>query len=181
MDPSSKPQPANQSSPQANSEASDRGSVAVAAVIFALGTLLSRVLGLVRDRMTAQYFPNDVRDAFFNAFRLPNLFRRLLGEGSLSISFIPIFVEILSGKNSGSKTEIEQRAKDLVAGVFTILLSATITISLLSILFMEEILSLILSGNAYQSVPGKFEMTVRLGRIMFGFLILISMFAFFMA
>ncbi|RYZ77156.1 MAG: hypothetical protein EOP05_02750, partial [Proteobacteria bacterium] len=59
----------------------ERGSVALSAAIFAGGTFLSRILGLVRDMMTARYFPNDVRDAFINAFRLPNLFRRLLGEG----------------------------------------------------------------------------------------------------
>lgn len=159
----------------------EKSSVAVSALIFALGTLLSRILGLVRDRMTAQYFPNDVRDAFFNAFRLPNFFRRILGEGSLSISFIPIFVEILTGKNSPSVSDTEKRAKQLVAGVFSILMAVSITISLLAVIFMEDILRLILSGEAYLSIPGKFELTVRLGRIMFSFLILVSVFAFFMA
>jgi putative peptidoglycan lipid II flippase len=138
-------------------------------------------LGLVRDRMTAQYFPNDVRDAFFNAFRLPNLFRRLLGEGSLSIAFIPIFIEILSGRDGQPKSEIEKRAKALIAGVFSITVSIAITISLIAIIFMEPIMAFLLNGEAYHSVPGKFEMTVRLGRIMFGFLIMISMYAFFMA
>lgn len=164
---------------KAAAEKADRGSVAVAALIFALGTFLSRILGLLRDMMTARYFPNDVRDAFINAFRLPNLFRRLLGEGSLSISFIPVFVDILSGKAPAD--EREKRARELVGGVFTLLLSVTITLSLLATIFMEEILGVLLSGQAYLSVPGKFDLTVRLGRIMFAFLILISLFAFFMA
>jgi putative peptidoglycan lipid II flippase len=159
----------------------ERGSVALSAAIFALGTFLSRILGLVRDMMTARYFPNDVRDAFINAFRLPNLFRRLLGEGSLSISFIPIFVEILSGKGSKNAEEVDLRAKRLVAGVFSILMSVSITLSLLATIFMDDILRFLLSGEAYLSIPGKFELTVRLGRIMFGFLILVSLYAFFMA
>ncbi|RYZ66172.1 MAG: murein biosynthesis integral membrane protein MurJ, partial [Proteobacteria bacterium] len=140
-----------------------------------------RILGLVRDMMTARYFPNDVRDAFINAFRLPNLFRRLLGEGSLSISFIPIFVEILSGKGSKDAAEVDKRAKQLVAGVFSILMSVSITLSLLATIFMDDILRLLLSGEAYLAIPGKFELTVKLGRIMFSFLILVSLYAFFMA
>ncbi len=159
----------------------ERGSVTLSAAIFAFGTFLSRCLGLVRDMMTARYFPNDLRDAFIYAFRLPNLFRRLLGEGSLSISFIPIFVEILSGKGSRDASDAHERAKSLVAGVFSILLSVSITLSLISILFMDEILRFLLSGEAYLSVPGKFELTVRLARIMFGFLVLISIYAFLMA
>lgn len=158
----------------------EKNSVAVSAMIFAVGTLLSRVLGLLRDMMTARYFPVEVRDAFVVAFRLPNLFRRLLGEGSLSVSFIPVFVEIISGRNS-SKTETEQRARTLIAGIFTILLTITITISLLATIFMPEICAFLLSGDEYRAVPGKFELTVRLARIMFSFLILISMYAFFMA
>jgi putative peptidoglycan lipid II flippase len=151
------------------------------AVLFAFGTLMSRILGLIRDMMMARYFPNDVRDAFINAFRLPNLFRRLFGEGSLSVSFIPVFVEILSGKNSKSWAESEKRARDLVAGVFSLLMSMTITLSLLATIFMSDILHFLLSGEAYMSVPGKFELTVRLGRIMFCFLILMSLYAFLMA
>jgi putative peptidoglycan lipid II flippase len=151
------------------------------AALFAFGTLMSRILGLIRDMMIARYFPNDVRDAFINAFRLPNLFRRLFGEGSLSVSFIPIFVDILSGRDSKSWAESDRRARDLVAGVFSLLMSITITLSLLATIFMPDILHALLNGDAYMSVPGKFELTVRLGRIMFCFLILVSLYAFFMA
>lgn len=158
----------------------DRRSVVVSALIFALGTGFSRILGLIRDMLTARYFSDDVRDAFLNAFRLPNLFRRIFGEGSLSVSFIPVFTEILRGRVSGSD-EAEVRAKTLIAGVFTVLLSLTVTISLLAIIFMDEIMLVLLNGQTYMSVPGKFALTVRLGRIMFGFLILIGLYGFFMA
>jgi putative peptidoglycan lipid II flippase len=159
----------------------EKGHVTANAFLFAIGTLASRILGLIRDMMMARYFPNDVRDAFINAFRLPNLFRRLFGEGSLSMSFIPVFVEILSGKNSKSWAESEKRSRDLIAGVFSLLMSMTITLSLLATIFMADILKFLLNGEAYMSVPGKFDLTVRLGRIMFCFLILVSLYAFFMA
>jgi putative peptidoglycan lipid II flippase len=68
-----------------------------------------------------------------------------------------------------------------VAGVFSLLMSITITLSLLATIFMPEILHVLLGGAAYMSVPGKFELTVRLGRIMFCFLILVSLYAFLMA
>jgi putative peptidoglycan lipid II flippase len=165
--------------PNTAEAAVERRSITISALIFALGTLMSRVLGLLRDMMMARYFSNDVRDAFFNAFRLPNLFRRLFGEGSLATGFIPIFIDILVGRPAQGGDQA--RARDLVSALFSLLMSLTITISCLAILFMEPILRWLLNGEAYMSVPGKFELTVDLARIMFGFLILISLYAFFMA
>ena len=168
--------------PVHNPHAHERRSVAAAAFVFALGTFASRVLGLVRDMITAKYFPIEVRDAYIVAFRLPNLFRRLLGEGALSVSFIPVFVELLTKPGAdGSSTPDRETARRLVGSMFTILLSITIALTGLGILFMEDILRLLLSGEGYLSVPGKFELTVRLARIMFSFLILITLYAYFMA
>jgi putative peptidoglycan lipid II flippase len=158
----------------------ERFSVVIGAFIFAIGILASRVLGLFRDMLTARYFSADVRDALLNAFRLPNLFRRIFGEGSLSVSFIPVFVDILTHQPAGEQAS-EKRARVLVAGVFSILLSITLTVSFLAIVFMEDLMSLLLNGHAYMAVPGKLELTVYLGRIMFGFLVLISLYGYFMA
>ncbi len=152
----------------------ERSAVTLSALIFAAGTMLSRILGLVRDMMTARYFSVEVRDAFLVAFRLPNLFRRLLGEGSLSVSFIPVFVELVQGKR-------KEESHRLVNNVFAILMTVSITVSLLAVLFMDDLLRLVLSGNEYTRIEGKLELTVLLARIMFSFLILMSMFAFFMA
>ena len=164
---------------------SDRGegarSVIESAVIFATGTALSRILGLVRDILIARYFTIDIRDAFINAFRLPNLFRRIFGEGAISASFIPVFLEVISGRELAAENETELRTKQLLAGVFSILLAVVSTISILAVIFMEELLRMLLAGAQYMDVPGKFELTVRLGRIMFAFLILISVFSYFMA
>lgn len=163
-----------QSTASETAEQRERGSVTVSAVIFAAGTMLSRVLGLVRDMMTARYFSAEIRDAFLVAFRLPNLFRRLLGEGSLSVSFIPVFVDLLQGKR-------KEESHRLVNSVFAILMTVTITLSLLSILFMDDLLRVLLSGEEYMRIAGKFALTVKLARMMFGFLVLVSMYAFFMA
>lgn len=156
-----------------------KGAVAASALVFAMGTMLSRILGLLRDMLTARYLPPDVRDAFIVAFRLPFFFRRILGEGAISVSFIPVFMDVLAWR--APRDEKDQRARELVSGVFSILLTLTLIISALAIVFMEDILGWLLTGQAYRSVPGKFEMTVEIGRIMFGFLVLISMYAYFMA
>jgi putative peptidoglycan lipid II flippase len=162
---------------------SERRAVTAAAFVFALGTFASRILGLIRDRMTAQYFPVEVRDAFIVAFRLPNMFRRLLGEGALSVSMIPVLVELMTKKASSGENSNEhhEAAKRLVGSIFTLLLTITITISLLAIVFMPDIIHVLVSGEGYMSIPGKYELTVKLARVMFSFLILITMYAFFMA
>jgi len=59
--------------------------------------MLSRVLGYIRDAVIAYIFGATISaDAFFVAFRISNLFRRLVGEGALTSSFIPIFTELIS-------------------------------------------------------------------------------------
>ncbi len=164
----------------------ERRAVAAAAFVFGLGTLASRILGLIRDRMTAQYFSPEVRDAFAVAFRLPNMFRRILGEGALSVSMIPVLVDLLTKRMAAGATEAEAKshfdaARRLVGALFTLLLSITITLSALAVIFMDQIVGILVAGEGYMSVPGKFELTVTLARIMFGFLILITLYAFFMA
>lgn len=155
-------------------------SVVESAAVVAAGTLLSRILGLLRDVMIARYLSVDVRDAFINAFRLPNVFRRIFGEGALSVSFIPVFLEVMSSRElRGSEAEV--RIKRLIGGVFTLVLCVVTAISLLAVIFMEDLLRLLLAGAPYMNIPQKFELTVRLGRIMFWFLIAISLFSYFMA
>src|SRR5690554_6819349 len=61
------------------------------ALTLMIGTLASRVTGLVRNSLLAQFFPTAVLDAFVTAFKVPNLFRELLAEGALTNSFIPVY------------------------------------------------------------------------------------------
>ncbi len=65
------------------------------AAAVAAGILLSRLVGLVRDRVFAHYFGNsDAADAFRAAFRIPNFLQNLFGEGVLSASFIPVYARL---------------------------------------------------------------------------------------
>ncbi len=144
-------------------------SVLQSAAMMSLGTLLSRILGLVRDLALAALFPRIITDAYVVAFRLPNLFRRILGEGSLAASFVPVYVDRL-----GSEAE----AKEFSSAIFSMLAIVTATLSVLGILFMEPLLNILVSGEAYQSVEGKVDITVSMARIMFSFLFLVMSYAF---
>ncbi len=133
----------------------------------------SRVLGMVRDILLAALFSRTVTDAFVVAFRLPNTFRRLLGEGSLSAAFVPVFVEQM--------TQSPQQAKKLAQAIFSLLLAVTSFLTVLGVVFMEPLLQVLVGGQEFMSVPGKFEQTLFLARIMFAYLFLVSTYAFFMA
>lgn len=148
-------------------------SVGKAALQMAFGTMTSRILGLARELCFAALFPRTVTDAFNVAFRLPNLFRRILGEGSLSVAFVPVFIEELQKDKESSKR--------LVNSTFTLLCLLTLTLTALGIIFMEDVISILTSGAGYQSVPGKVDLTVVLARIMFIYLFLVTTYAFYMA
>jgi putative peptidoglycan lipid II flippase len=147
--------------------------VVIYALSMAFGTMTSRVLGLVRDMVFTALFSRTVTDAWTTAFRLPNMFRRLLGEGALSVSFIPVFVESRIHDPSGV------RSRNLVNGLYTLLLITLMVITTLGTVFTEPILNLLLDSH-YSDIPGKFELTLRMSRIMFSFVFMISSYAFFM-
>ncbi|HIC85436.1 MAG TPA: hypothetical protein EYP06_03950 [Desulfobacterales bacterium] len=86
-----------------------KGDVTRAAGVVGFFTLLSRIFGLVRDMVLASLFGAGMAaDAFFVAFRIPNLLRRLFAEGSLTISFIPVFTEYLEKRGKGQAFELAQ-------------------------------------------------------------------------
>ncbi len=153
-------------------------SVLRSAASMSVGTLLSRVLGLARDTALAAMFPRMITDAYVVAFRLPNLFRRILGEGSLAASFVPIFVGLLEHRAGLSKDEAARQAQQFSNSIFTLLTGLTALLSVLGVLFMDPIMSVLVSGEGYQSVPGKFELTVQMGQIMFSFLFLVMTYAY---
>lgn len=140
---------------------------------MATGTMMSRVLGLLRDMAFAAMFNNTVKDAWAVAFRLPNMLRRLLGEGSLAVSFIPVFVDARAQDPTG------QRAQNLVNGFYTFLLVILGTVTALGILYSPEIVALMVEAP-FKAIPGKFELTVHMARIMFIFIFFMSTYAYFM-
>jgi putative peptidoglycan lipid II flippase len=143
------------------------------ALLMAAGTMSSRVLGLIRDVLFAALFPKMVTDAWTVAFKLPNFFRRLLGEGSLGVSLIPVFVECQVNDPSAV------RAKNLVNSFYSFLLVILTVVTTLGVLFAEPLI-LLITDPAYAAIPGKLELTVMMAQIMFCFIFLISTFAFLM-
>lgn len=148
--------------------------LAKAAFLFGTGTLTSRILGLIRDSLLFSLMPLDMKDAWFAAFRLPNFFRRLLGEGGLSVSFIPIYVDQIGHGDKKAQQE-------LASGVWSLLLFLTSMICVLTFIFMDSIITYWLSGPGFAGVPGKIEMTITMAKIMVFFLFFITQFAFLMA
>ncbi|HSP99755.1 MAG TPA: lipid II flippase MurJ, partial [Candidatus Dormibacteraeota bacterium] len=87
-------------------------------------TLASRVTGLLRDAVTGYYFgAGPAADAFFVAFRLPNLLRRLVGEGAMTAAFVPVFGGYLA-EGRGREAERALRATVAVFGLALIALTA---------------------------------------------------------
>ena len=145
------------------------GSLIRNAGIIGSATLLSRILGFVRDMVTANYLGTSIyADAFFVAFRIPNLLRRLFGEGSLTAAFIPVFSTYLAAGKRLEARDIAQTAMTLTALCLTI-------VTICGIIFSPLIISLIAPGFA--ATPEKYELAVFLNRLMFPYILLISLVA----
>ncbi len=148
---------------------SERHRITRAATTIGIGTLLSRILGFVRDMVIAQFFgAGMVADAFFVAFRIPNLWRRLVGEGSLTISFIPVYTEYLTRRS-------EEESRELTQIAFTVAGIILFVLCILGVVFSPLLIRIIAPGFA--STPEKFQLTVMLNRIIFPYLFFIGLFA----
>jgi len=145
----------------------DKRDVTKAAGQISLATTGSRVLGFVRDILLARIFgASGFTDAFFIAYRIPNLFRELFAEGSMSAAFVPVFTETLS-------VEGKEEAKKLAASALAFFLSVLSVVCFLGILLAPYIVSGIAPG--FIKSPEKFALTVKLTRVMFPFLFFISL------
>src|SRR5262245_43165322 len=133
-------------------------------------TTVSRVLGFVRDFFIARLFSAGLlTDAFFVAFRIPNLLRRLFGEGAFSQAFVPILAEY---KNR----EGEEATRGLVDRVATLLFLALAATAALGMAAAPIVVYL--SAPGFAADPGKFGVTVALLRITFPYIVFISLVAF---
>lgn len=151
----------------------DKKKVLKRAFFMASGTLTSRILGLLRDIALGALFDRAITDAWTAAFRIPNLFRRLFGEGSLAVSFIPVFMEAQRDDSQGV------RARNLANGFYTLLLLSLGVFTLLGVIYADEIFRFLLSAD-YEALPQKWDLTVRMGRIMFGFIFFVCTYAYYM-
>jgi putative peptidoglycan lipid II flippase len=142
-----------------------------------LGVMVSRVLGLVREQILAYLFPAKTGlDAFYAAFRIPNLFRDMFGEGALSKAFVATFSEI--EKKEGREEAL--RLGNLVLNAVILVVGA---LTLLGIIYADTIVNLVLPGAGFDSVLSEAEsfgystkrdLTVGLTRVMFPFILLVS-------
>jgi putative peptidoglycan lipid II flippase len=132
-------------------------------------TLLSRVFGFMRDILIAATLGSGwVADAFVVAFRFPNLFRRLFGEGAFNSAFIPIFARKLEG--SGPEAA-RQFAENAISGLFFILLALTIVFELAMPVLMYAL------APGFDDIPQKYDLSVLLTRITMPYLLCMSLVA----
>jgi putative peptidoglycan lipid II flippase len=148
---------------------SERKGILKAAGILGSATILSRIMGMVRDMVVARLFGAGMAtDAFFAAYQIPNMLRRFFAEGALTAAFVPTFSETLV-------QEGEEKARELANLCFTLLTIVVALITLMGIIFSPAIVGLMFPG--FSAVPGKYELTVLLNRVMFPYLFFISLVA----
>jgi len=132
-------------------------------------TFLSRILGFVRDTLVARVFGAGLEtDAFFTAFKIPNLLRRLFAEGAFSQAFVPVLAEYKNRKG-------HEATQLLVNHVATLLLLALLGITLLGVIAAPVVVYL--SAPGFYADPDKFALTVNMLRIIFPYILFISLVA----
>jgi putative peptidoglycan lipid II flippase len=135
-------------------------------------TLLSRITGLARENLTATLFgASPMTDAFFVAFRLPNLLRRMFAEGAFSQAFVPLLAQV-RGQDSPQE---RAQAADLINRVSTLLFWTLVLISLTGVIAAPVLVLAMASGLSRQ--PAVFDAAVLMTRWMFPYILLISMVA----
>lgn len=147
-----------------------QGGLLRSSIVVSLMTLLSRVLGMVRDIVVARYFgSNSAADAFFVAFRIPNFLRRLFAEGAFAQAFVPVLSEY---RTKRSLEEVKLLV-DRTIGTLGFVLSG---ITVFGVIFAPYIMMIFAPG--FYNDPYKMELAGQLLRITFPYLMLISLTAF---
>jgi putative peptidoglycan lipid II flippase len=130
-------------------------------------TLLSRVLGFIRDLVIARVFGAGLAtDAFFVAFKLPNLLRRLFAEGAFSQAFVPILAEYKNRRGA-------EETRLLVDHVSGALAAALLIVTLIGV--VSAPLIILVTAPGFTETPGKFDLTVGLLRVTFPYIFFISL------
>ncbi len=130
-------------------------------------TMASRILGFARDMLIAAMLgAGPVADAFFVALKLPNLFRRLFGEGAFNVAFIPAFTGMLAAEGPDAARRFAQEA-------FSVMTFWLAGLTVVGLIFMPQLMVVLAPGFAGD--PAKFALTVTLSRITFPYLLLICL------
>ena len=148
-------------------------------------TLLSRITGLIRENLTASLFGASVlTDAFFVAFRLPNLLRRLFGEGAFSQAFVPILAQakasadqraLAAGATDNDHAVVRDDTRALIDSVSTALFWTLVAVSIVGVAAGPVIVYLMASGLSRD--PEGFNAAIVMTRWMFPYILLISLVA----
>ncbi len=153
--------------PRDTSGQGENARMARAAGVVGGATLLSRLLGAVRDIVIASFFGTGlVSDAFFAAFRIPNLLRRLFGEGSLSIAFVPAYSDVLYQQGRAQADQMANSALRLVA----LLLVAAVLLGLFAAPWLVHLLA-----PGFGKIADKYALTVALTRLMLPYVFFIGL------
>jgi putative peptidoglycan lipid II flippase len=148
---------------------SEKKNIVRAAGVLGFATVLSRIMGMVRDMVVSRLFgAGFATDAFFAAFQIPNMLRRFFAEGALTSAFVPTFSECLTRDG-------EEAARELANICFTLLTIVMAAVTLLGMVFSPQIVQLMFPG--FREVPAKYELTVFLNRLMFPYIFFISLVA----
>lgn len=150
-----------------HSPSPEDGKILRAAGTMAGLTVVSRILGLVRDMAIAYVFgTGPAADAFFVAFRIPNVLRRLFAEGALTISFVPVFTDRL---HKDGRAE----ARKIFSITFTLLAVTLFAVSVIGSSFSPLMIRAVAPG--FSSDPARFDLAVLLNRVMFPFILLVCL------
>ncbi|MBU1689577.1 MAG: murein biosynthesis integral membrane protein MurJ [Gammaproteobacteria bacterium] len=132
-------------------------------------TLISRILGFLRDTIIARVFGAGLySDAFFVAFKIPNLLRRIFAEGAFSQAFVPILAEYKAKRGHDA-------TRDLVDHVTTLLALILVVVTVIGVLAAPVLVYI--SAPGFSSEPSKFNLTIDLLRLTFPYIFFISLVA----
>jgi len=129
-------------------------------------TMVSRVLGFIRDLLTADMLgAGPMADAFFVAFKLPNFFRRLFAEGAFSVTFVPLFAKTAHADGQAAAARFAEESQ-------AVLLAILIPLTIALLLFMPAVMLVLAPG--FEAGSDRYDLAVKLCRITFPYLTLIS-------
>ena len=138
-----------------------------AAGVVGLAVIASRLFGLVREQVFAAMFgAGKLLDVYLASFQIPNLLRDLFAEGALSIAFTTLFTKSWDQEGEASAWELA----NLILSSMIFLLGALCLIAIAASPLLVE-----LTNHGYHSIPGKFELTVQLTRVLFPFILFVSL------
>ena len=148
---------------------SEKKNIARAAGVLGAATMLSRIMGMVRDMVVSRLFGAGLyTDSFFAAFQIPNMLRRFFAEGALTAAFVPTFSEWYTNKG-------KEEARALANACFTVLTLAMAAITVAGMVFSPQLVHLMFPG--FSANPEKVSTTILLNRLMFPYILFVSLVA----